>query len=61
MGLCVSQHALLVRGSSRPDTVLRSRPAHLRVTVVVAIAPAARPQHHHDQQPPPITKISAEP
>jgi hypothetical protein len=28
MRLCVSQHALLVRGSSRPDTVLRSRPAH---------------------------------
>ena len=40
--------ATLVRGSSRPDTVLRSRPAHLRVTVVVALAPAARPH-----QPPP--------
>jgi transposase len=38
----------LDRGSSRPDTVLRSRPAHLRVTVVVAPAPAARPH-----QPPP--------
>ena len=37
--------ASLVRGSSRPDTVLRSRPAHLRVTVVVALAPAARPHH----------------
>jgi hypothetical protein len=35
--------ATLVRGSSRPDTVLRSRPAHLGVTVVVALAPAARP------------------
>jgi hypothetical protein len=38
-----SRLATLVRGSSRPDTVLRSRPAHLRVTVVVAPAPAARP------------------
>jgi len=37
--------ATLVRGSSRPDTVLRSRPAHLRVTVVVALAPAVRPHH----------------
>ena len=39
-----------VRGSSRPDTVLRSRPAHLRVTVVVAAATVARPQQ---PQPPP--------
>ena len=30
--LCDARLATLVRGSSRPDTVLRSRPAHLRVT-----------------------------
>jgi hypothetical protein len=35
-----SRLATLVRGSSRPDTVLRFRPAHLRVTVVVAVAVA---------------------
>ena len=40
-----SRLATLVRGSSRPDTVLRSRPAHLRVTVVVAAATVAGPQH----------------
>src|ERR687893_675533 len=45
-----SRLATLVRGSSRPDTVLRSRPAHLRVTVVVAAATVARPQQPH---PPP--------
>jgi hypothetical protein len=39
----------LVRGSPRPDTVLRFRPAHLRVTVVVAAATVARPR----QQTPP--------
>jgi hypothetical protein len=38
-----SRLATLVRGSSRPDTVLWSRLAHLRVTVVVVLAPAARP------------------
>ena len=48
-----SRLATLVRGSSRPDTVLRSRPAHLRVTVVVALAPAARPHHHHHHDPNP--------
>ena len=37
--------APLVRGSQRPDTVLRSRPAYLRVTVVDSLTPAARPQH----------------
>ena len=42
-----SRLATLVRGSSRPDTVLRSRPAHLRVTVVVAL--------HRPPGPPPAT------
>ena len=41
--------ATLVRGSSRPDTVLRSRPAHLRVTVVVALAPPPGPTNHHHE------------
>jgi hypothetical protein len=40
--------AMEVRGSSRPDTVMRFRPAHLRVTVVVALGSVAR-RHH----PPP--------
>lgn len=38
-----SRLAIKVRRSSRPDTVLRPRPAHLRVTVVVAAATVARP------------------
>jgi hypothetical protein len=55
--------ATKVRGSSRPDTVLRSRPAHLRVTVVVAVAPAAQPQrpppnNHNTNRPLTPTSIS---
>ena len=48
----ITRLATLVRGSSRPDTVLRSRPAHLRVTSRrCRRAPAAPPQrHHHDRQ-----------
>ncbi len=43
-----SRLAKSVRGSQRPDTVLRSRPAHLRVTVVDSFTPVAR-----SRQPPP--------
>src|SRR4051794_8179041 len=56
-----SRLATLVRGSSRPDTVLRSRPAHLRVTVVAAVAPAARPQPHPPPPPGAPTRHSTSP
>jgi hypothetical protein len=41
---------------SDPDTVMRARPANLRVTVVVALASAAQPQRHHQEPKPPDPK-----
>ncbi len=53
-------HRSRVRGSSRPDTVLRSRPAHLRVTSSLPARRSPDPSNPRQPDQPP-TRISTDP